>query len=215
VTPSPETKSLVIKRNLQFCFQKIMSHLLTIFCPKNNCMQEAQLFSPPLYCIAFAQLYSCKFFEFEFFNVIGQWNVVITNQRKYCVQFITFQNPAHKALTLPWKCNPKFPCSSPIGYCHDVNEDCFNIKFSNSQPQHNWISTCSANNITIGFSKKYPSGFLQLAMGKIQTLVAHNIFSSRNLFGKTKTSNLGGWMQETKTFTYEMTHFWALDNNLL
>jgi hypothetical protein len=27
-----------------------------------------------------------------------------------------------------------------------------------------------ANNITIGFSKKDPSGFLQLAMGKIQTL---------------------------------------------
>jgi hypothetical protein len=26
---------------------------------------------------------------------------------------------------------------------------------------------------------------------------------------------LGGWIQETKTFTYEMTHFWAQDNNLL
>jgi hypothetical protein len=26
---------------------------------------------------------------------------------------------------------------------------------------------------------------------------------------------LGGWIQETKTFTYEMTHFLAQDKNML
>jgi hypothetical protein len=131
-----------------------------------------------IYCIAFAQLYSWKLFEFEFSNEMGQWNVVITNKRKSCVQFITFQNPAHTALTLPWKCNPKFPCSSPIGHCHDVNEDWFwhqvfqfsTSTQSNLQEFRTTTPLAIANNITIGCSKKYPSGFLQLAMGKIQTL---------------------------------------------
>jgi hypothetical protein len=145
MTPSPQKKSLItsffVKRELaigHFGFKKLCHTFWQIFAQKKICMQEAQLFSPPLYCIAFPQLYSWKLFEFEFFNMMGQWNVVITKEGKSCVQFITFQNPAHKALTLPWKCNLKFPCSSPIGQCHDVNEDWHQVfQFST---QHNWIS---------------------------------------------------------------------------
>jgi hypothetical protein len=61
-------------------------------------------------------------------------------RRKSCVQFITFQNPAHKALTFPWKCNLKFPCSSPISQCHDVNEDWFWHQVFQFSTSHNWIS---------------------------------------------------------------------------
>jgi hypothetical protein len=50
-----------------------------------------------------------------------------------------------------------------------------------------------ANNITMGFSKKYPSGSLQLAMGKIQTLwwPITNIHQE-TFWGKNKMAILGG-----------------------
>jgi hypothetical protein len=184
--------------NRIFCFQKTMSHFDNFF-PKKNCIQEVQLFSPPLYCIAFAQLYSWKLFEFEFFNVMSQWNVIITKERKFCVQFITFQNPTHKALTFPWKCNLKFPCSSPLGQCHDVNEDwfwhqVFQLATStqlNVQEFKTTTPLAIANNITMRFSKKYPSGSLELTMGKFQTLLWSITNTHQENFSRKKTSNLG------------------------
>jgi hypothetical protein len=50
-----------------------------------------------------------------------------------------------------------------------------------------------ANNITMGFSKKYPSGSLQLAMGKIQTLWRPiTDIHQETCSGKKEIDNLGG-----------------------
>jgi hypothetical protein len=51
-----------------------------------------------------------------------------------------------------------------------------------------------ANNITIGFSKKYPSGSLQLAMGKIQTLWQSITDIHQETFLGKKKLAIFGWL---------------------
>ncbi len=169
-----------------------MSHLVTNFCPKRkNCIQERQLLWPSLYCIAFAQLYSWKLFEFEFFKMKrGHYK-----KKKILCAIHHLPKSSIRNTDLSMKMQPQISMFKPnrsISWCEwklvlTSSFPILNLTQLNLQEFKTTTPLVIANNITMGFSKKYASGSLQLTMGKIQTLWppitdVHQENPFRNLF---------------------------------